>query len=175
MKIVWEQLAKSGFKILTCMILTLGLLSFMAGSGQATLLAQPLDHTLSPNSVEQDSSSLFDASDIAVNQNIMSNSSASSTFADLTAQELRERYTEMVLIDVRTGPEFRWKHIPGSLKLSRQEILQQVPRNKAIGVICLSGHRSIPMAKWLAGQGYDQVYNLKGGFWSWWRSGYPTE
>ena len=40
-------------------------------------------------------------------------------------------------------------------------------KDRPIVVACLSGHRSVPMAQWLMGQGYAEVYNLKGGFLAW--------
>ncbi len=98
-------------------------------------------------------------------------------FKNITASELRDlnaQNSQMLLLDVRTGLEYRWKHIPGASRLQRRQILQNTPKNQPIAVICLSGHRSVPMAKWLVKQGYENVYNLKGGFWKWWRAGFPT-
>lgn len=104
-------------------------------------------------------------------------------YRNLTASELRDDQgsaienlhpPQMVLLDVRTGLEYRWKHIPGAVRLTRQQVLQQIPKDRPVTVICLSGHRSIPVAKWLTQQGYQSIYNLSGGFWTWWRAGYPT-
>lgn len=102
------------------------------------------------------------------------NASSPKTPDHLTARELYERYHQMLLLDVRTGWEYRWKHIPGAVRLQRQQILQQISKDQPIAVICLSGHRSVPVANWLSKQGYHKVYNLQGGFWRWLRSHYPT-
>lgn len=93
---------------------------------------------------------------------------------DISAIALHELESSVVLWDVRTSLEYRWRHIPGALRMGRAQILAKIPQDQPIVVICLSGHRSIPGAKWLVNQGYQTVYNLKGGFWAWWRAGYPT-
>jgi thiosulfate sulfurtransferase len=71
--------------------------------------------------------------------------------------------------------EYLMGHIPGAQRFSRSRILKDIPKNQAIAVACLSGHRSLPVAQWLVGQGYPQVYNLQGGLMAWKSQGYPTK
>lgn len=92
----------------------------------------------------------------------------------ITASALHADLDPWMCLDVRTGLEYRWQHIPGAVQLQRPQILARIPKHQPIAVVCLSGHRSIPMTRWLMQQGYQQVSNLQGGFWRWWRAGYPT-
>ena len=94
---------------------------------------------------------------------------------DATASELHNCHSEVLFLDARTRLEYLLSHIPGALQLTRDQVLEQVPKSQTVAVVCLSGHRSVPVAKWLAAQGYQRVYNMKGGFWKWWWANYPTK
>lgn len=92
----------------------------------------------------------------------------------LTARELYEQCDQMVLLDIRNTSEYEWKHIPGSLRINSNQILQQVAKDKSVAIICLSGCQSLPIIRWLFEQGYQRVYSLEGGFFRWWQLGYPV-
>jgi rhodanese-related sulfurtransferase len=82
-----------------------------------------------------------------------------------------------VIIDVRTEGEWEAGRIAGSLNASFlppwsfkdrvQPLIQQLPKDAEIYVICLSAHRSIGALKWLKAEGYTNVKQLKGGMKAW--------
>lgn len=95
--------------------------------------------------------------------------------APLTPTQLKAKQNELLVVDVRGAVEYWMGHIPGTQRLSRGQILNKVPKNQAIAVTCLSGHRSAMAAQWLVNQGYDRVYNLQGGLLAWQSAGYPMQ
>jgi thiosulfate sulfurtransferase len=92
----------------------------------------------------------------------------------LTPAQFKSRQKEFLAIDVRGWLEYWMAHIPGAKRLSRDRILKTVPKDQAIALTCLSGHRSAMAAQWLVGQGYENVHNLKGGLLGWQSAGYAV-
>ncbi|MEB3338776.1 MAG: rhodanese-like domain-containing protein [Leptolyngbyaceae bacterium] len=80
----------------------------------------------------------------------------------LTPSQLKSRQNQLLVIDVRSGLEYWLGHIPGAQRLNKNRILQEIPKDRAIALTCLSGHRSVMAAQWLVSQGYRQVHNLQG-------------
>ena len=83
-----------------------------------------------------------------------------------------------VLIDVREPDEWRQGHIPQAVGISRGflelRIEEKVPDHKTpIIVQCASGTRSLLAARTLRELGYENIYNLTGGFNSWKDRGLP--
>jgi rhodanese-related sulfurtransferase len=93
----------------------------------------------------------------------------------LTAAQLQSRQTQLLIIDVRGWLEYMMGHIPGAQRSSRDRILKDIPKDQAIAITCLSGHRSAIAAQWLMTQGYRQVYNLQGGLMAWQGAGYTVQ
>lgn len=93
----------------------------------------------------------------------------------LTSAQLKSRQNQLEIIDVRGGLEYWMGHIPGAKRMSRNQILQEIPKDQAIAITCLSGHRSAIAAQWLVSQGYRQVYNLQGGLLAWQGAGYDLQ
>jgi thiosulfate sulfurtransferase len=91
----------------------------------------------------------------------------------LTPAQLESRRNQQLVIDVRGWIEYLMGHVPGAQRLSRNHILRNIPKDQAIALTCLSGHRSAMEAQWLVTQGYHQVYNLQGGLLAWQGKGYP--
>jgi rhodanese-related sulfurtransferase len=78
--------------------------------------------------------------------------------------------SDLVLLDVRTPWEFHWFHLPGAQNVPFEKGLPDhltIPRNKTVVVICMTGHRSPPVAYRLLKEGYTQVYNLTWGMAGW--------
>lgn len=77
---------------------------------------------------------------------------------------------EVTILDVRQPGEYEGGHIPGA-KLVPMAVLTdslaEIDRSKPVLVYCAIGGRSRIAAQTLAGQGYDQVINLSGGFKAW--------
>jgi thiosulfate sulfurtransferase len=92
----------------------------------------------------------------------------------LTPDRLRARQHQLLVIDIRGWLEYWIGHIPGAQRLSRDRILKDIPKDQAIAITCLSGHRSAIAAQWLVTQGYSQVYNLQGGLLAWQGIGYDV-
>ena len=83
-----------------------------------------------------------------------------------------------VLIDVREPDEWRQGHIPTAMGISRGflelRIEEKVPDHKTpIIVQCASGTRSLLASRTLRELGYENVYNLTGGFNAWKDRGLP--
>ena len=73
---------------------------------------------------------------------------------------------DAILLDVRTGQEFREGHIPGSVNIPLQSIANgRTPsdnKNAQIYVYCHSGSRSRQAVGRLKGMGYSNVKNIGG-------------
>ncbi len=85
------------------------------------------------------------------------------------------------ILDVRTAGEFKSGYIKKSLqadwndKKQFTDRVQYIDKNKPVYVYCLSGARSASAADWLRKQGYQEVYQLKGGIISWKANNKPIE
>lgn len=80
------------------------------------------------------------------------------------------------LLDVRGSDEFREAHASGAVNIPLALLgsrLADVPADRPVYVICLSGMRSASAAQWLRGQGRTNVVNVKGGTAAWHRAGLP--
>ena len=83
---------------------------------------------------------------------------------------------EAQLIDVRTDGEVREGMLPGAIQLDESNWdnfvkgAQNLDPNKPVLVYCRSGARSNKAAKYLAKNGFKEVYDLRGGILDWSRS-----
>lgn len=94
------------------------------------------------------------------------------------ARALLTKTPGLVLLDVRTPDEFRQAHLHGALLIPVSELqnrLREVPRGKPLLVYCSVGARSASAAKFLASQGFNNVYHMGDGLVGWYRNGYPLE
>lgn len=75
-----------------------------------------------------------------------------------------------MVIDVREPHEFEYCRIDGSLLIPLGELarrLDEVPRERALVMVCHTGRRSQSAAMFLAQAGYADVQNLAGGVEGW--------
>jgi rhodanese-related sulfurtransferase len=82
------------------------------------------------------------------------------------------------ILDVRSQAEWDQFHIKGSTLIPLNELsgrLAELPRDKDIVVVCLSGHRSQSGAAALQQAGFERVYSLDGGMQAWKDANYPVE
>ncbi len=93
----------------------------------------------------------------------------------LTPAQLKSRQEQLLVVDVRGWFEYLMGHIPGAKRFSHTQMLKEIPKDQAVAITCLSGHRSHIAAQWLVAQGYRQVYNLKGGLMAWQSAGYAVQ
>ena len=85
---------------------------------------------------------------------------------------------DLVMIDVGTPGDFAEGHIPGSISLpfgaSFQEKIKDLSKGKTYILICPTGRRSATAANFMMQQGFEKVYNFKGGITDWLRKGFKV-
>jgi rhodanese-related sulfurtransferase len=98
---------------------------------------------------------------------------------EVSPQEFKRWLDEnrlLQIVDARTGLEYHQGTIKGALhapvtgmpdSLTRLSLDRSIP----VVVLCLSGHRSLPEARWLRDNGYE-AYSLHGGLLAWKHAGY---
>lgn len=68
-----------------------------------------------------------------------------------------------LLIDVRTGMEYRQGHLDGAINIPVDELNRrsdEVPRDRPVVLYCRSGARSSRAARMLLGEGITDVHDL---------------
>ncbi|KAF0219433.1 MAG: rhodanese y domain superfamily [Geobacteraceae bacterium] len=91
------------------------------------------------------------------------------------AKALLAKNKNVFLLDVRTSEEYRQAHLHGSVLIPINELerrVAEIPRDRTIVVYCAVGSRSVPVAGFLAGKGYRDVYNMSDGIIGWYRNGF---
>ncbi|TRM11481.1 rhodanese-like domain-containing protein [Lentibacillus cibarius] len=91
---------------------------------------------------------------------------------NITVQEAKAKFKDhnVQFIDVRTPGEYKanyrkpFKNIPLS-ELPKK--INTLDKEKEVVVICQSGMRSTKAAKTLQKQGFEKIYNVKGGMNAW--------
>ncbi|SDW06477.1 Rhodanese-related sulfurtransferase [Marininema mesophilum] len=92
------------------------------------------------------------------------------------ARELSDTYStdkeNFIWVDVRTEEEFREGHIPGSIHIPFDEMEERYVelvdvKERDVMLICRSGRRSVVAAHILAEEGFQHLFNLKGGMLEW--------
>src|SRR5271170_3380899 len=83
-----------------------------------------------------------------------------------------------VLVDVRESDEWRQGHIPQAIAIPRGflelRVEEKIPDHKTPVILqCASGTRSLLAARTLHELGYENLYNLNGGFNTWKDRGFP--
>lgn len=77
---------------------------------------------------------------------------------------------EVALIDVREPREYEEGHVPGALLMPMSELpnrLEELDPSKTVVTYCRAGIRSSSAASFMKGQGFDNVYSIKGGMNAW--------
>lgn len=97
------------------------------------------------------------------------------------ARELIARDSTVVLLDVRTGEEFRGPlgHLPAAIRVPVDSLAQALDqleslKGRTLVVYCRSGRRSMNATTFLREKGFNAL-NLEGGILSWRESKYPVE
>ena len=86
------------------------------------------------------------------------------------AQKMIENRNDLLLIDVRGQDELNEGYIEGSTLMPLWDIIkgtQRPPKNKPILLICAVGGRSLALGQLMSKNGWNEVYNLKGGISAW--------
>jgi rhodanese-related sulfurtransferase len=77
------------------------------------------------------------------------------------------------LLDVRTKAEYASGHIEGAVladimnKSLFLETIKTLDKNRPVYIYCRSGSRSKSASKLLCDSGFNQIYDLKGGYLTW--------
>lgn len=83
-----------------------------------------------------------------------------------------------VLLDVRSGAEYRAGHAPSAIWIPLASLparMTEVPTDRAVCVICHSGGRSSVAVQALRAAGLADVVNVRGGMAAWIAAGLPVE
>ena len=94
------------------------------------------------------------------------------------AKNLIESRKDMLLIDVRGQDELSEGYIEGSTLMPLWAIIkgtQRPPQDKPILLICAVGGRSMALGKLMSKNGWNEVYNLKGGISAWKKAKLPLK
>ena len=81
------------------------------------------------------------------------------------------------ILDVRELHEFVQGHIPGAVMIPLGQLidrLNELPKDREIVVVCLSGGRSLAALDIIRGAGYDKSSSITGGMNAWQAARYPT-
>lgn len=93
-----------------------------------------------------------------------------SEISQLSNEELDVLDGEPALIDVREPGEFASGHLAGAVNIPQAELasrIDELPRDRPVVTVCLSGARSFRSAQFLAQAGFDNVFSLAGGVNGW--------
>ena len=103
------------------------------------------------------------------------------TFQSVTpveAKSLIDSRQDLLLIDVRGQDELYEGYIEGSTLMPLWDIVkgtQRPPQNKPILLICAVGGRSLALGQLMSRNGWNEVYNLKGGISAWKEAQLPVK
>jgi len=89
-------------------------------------------------------------------------------------------HEDSVMLDVREDSEYKDGHIIDAVHIPLGKLDQRIAelekfREKSIIVSCRSGHRSSNACAKLRKDGFETVYNLKGGVMAWQSAGLPLQ
>jgi len=95
---------------------------------------------------------------------------------ELTPTEFTKRWPApladagVVLLDVRDPVELEMAAVQTALHIPMRDVpnrLAELDRESPIVVMCHTGRRSFMVAQYLVGNGFSQVFNLRGGIDAW--------
>ena len=89
--------------------------------------------------------------------------------------ELKGKENGIRVIDIRNPAELNRGIIPGSEALPMHTIplrMEELKRDETLIMVCLSGARSAQACNYLMQQGYENVFNLRGGMMAWANNGF---
>ncbi len=87
---------------------------------------------------------------------------------------------DTLLLDVRTPAEYVQGHIENSVLIPVQVLKRDYTKilahkDKKILIYCRSGNRSVTASNILLNNGFNRIYNLKGGIKAWIKNRYPVQ
>ena len=100
------------------------------------------------------------------------------TVSPQEAKNMIDSRDDLLLIDVRGQDELHEGYIEGSTLMPLWDIIkgtQRPPKNKPILLICAVGGRSLALGQLMSKNGWNEVYNLKGGISAWKKAELPLK
>jgi rhodanese-related sulfurtransferase len=98
---------------------------------------------------------------------------------EISASQAYQKYQqEAFFLDVRSQAEWDQAHIANSTLIPLDELqnrLDELPHDRDIVVVCLSGHRSKEGMTLLRQAGFSRASCMTGGLTAWKEAGYPLE
>ena len=97
------------------------------------------------------------------------------TIPSMDVKELRERFNEVTLVDVRQLSEWNAGHIPGAIHLEAGRTAWDdlpFPHDRPLAIQCASGNRSMSVSSVLRRRGYHNVIQVEGGINKWQTHGF---
>ena len=99
---------------------------------------------------------------------------------DISPDELNAKKDNITMIDVRSQEEYVGElgHVPNSQLITLDTLMDHIddiPKDKTVVFICRSGRRSANATAIAKDQGFESVYNMKGGMILWNEMGLATE
>ena len=88
--------------------------------------------------------------------------------------EMLDQDADIQIVDIRQPAEVVRGTVPGAEVMPMHTIplrIQEIKQDKLVVLVCLSGARSAQACMFLAQNGYENVYNLRGGMMGWSASG----
>jgi hydroxyacylglutathione hydrolase len=85
-------------------------------------------------------------------------------------QRVLDKYANHIVLDVRRDDEWQAGHIPGSVHVPLQRLIEQsvdLGFQEHISVICRTGYRSNIAASVLKSRGFEHVFSVIGGMAAW--------
>jgi rhodanese-related sulfurtransferase len=84
-------------------------------------------------------------------------------------------HEDAVMVDARTDKDFRDGHIVNALHVVPENAVSRLGkyRDRPLIIYCRSGQQSARLAGDLVRQGFEKVYNLKGGILAWQQADLP--
>lgn len=89
--------------------------------------------------------------------------------ADMLQQE-----SDIQIVDIRQPAEVAAGTVPGAEMMPMHTIplrIEEIKQDKPVVLVCRSGARSAQACMFLAQQGFENIYNLRGGIMGWAGSG----
>jgi hydroxyacylglutathione hydrolase len=99
---------------------------------------------------------------------------------DIEAKDLAANAEKVHIVDVRQPEEYTGElgHIASAQLMVLDTVpdqLHKLPKDEPIIFVCLAGGRSLRAAAFAASQGFQHVFNLKGGMKNWSQLALPVE
>ncbi|MDH5179891.1 MAG: rhodanese-like domain-containing protein [Gammaproteobacteria bacterium] len=100
-----------------------------------------------------------------------------SNIKELEASQLAEMLNnkaDVQVVDIRQPAEVAAGTVPGAEMMPMHTIplrIQEIKQDKPVVLVCRSGARSAQACMFLAQQGFENVFNLRGGMMGWAGSG----